>query len=105
MDLSIVPGVAGKPFNTPAYSLGTGVARSIDDRVELDAFLRKLRTECSNPYAAEREYYLGVREAEIEALHGRKLDLSARMPACLADAAMVRLAAELRRAIAGDLSA
>jgi phospholipid-binding lipoprotein MlaA len=86
-----VPAAVGAPFSSPAYATGTGVARSLDDRVELDGFLRRLRSECSNPYAAEREYYLSLREAEIAALHGRPFDLESRLPACLAEGPLVRL--------------
>lgn len=91
LDLSLVPGVAGKPFSSPAYALGTGVARSLDDRVELDDFLRRLRSECTNPYAAERDYYLSVREAEIANLRKRPFDLQSRLPACLAEGPKVRV--------------
>jgi len=91
LDLSLVPGVAGKPFSSPAYALGTGVARSLDDRVELDAFLRRLRSDCTNPYAAERDYYLAVREAEIAALRKKPFDLESRLPACLAEGPRVRV--------------
>lgn len=91
LDLSLVPGVVGKPFSSPAYALGTGVARSLDDRVELDDFLRRLRSECTNPYAAERGYYLAVREAEIASLRKRPFDLESRLPACLAEGPRVRV--------------
>ncbi|NBW76942.1 MAG: VacJ family lipoprotein [Sphingomonadaceae bacterium] len=91
LDLSLVPGVAGKPFSSPAYALGTGIARSLDDRVELDDFLRRLRSQCTNPYAAERDYYLAVREAEIAALRKRPFDLESRLPACLAEGPMTRV--------------
>lgn len=91
LDLSLIPAAAGKPFNSPLYATGTGVARSLDDRVEIDDFLKRLRSDCSNPYAAEREYYLTIREAEIAALHGREFDLAERLPACLADGPLVRV--------------
>jgi len=91
LDLSLVPAVAGPPFNSPAYALGTGISRSLDDRVELDEFLRRLRSECTNPYAAERDYYLAVREAEIAALRKRPFDLASRLPACLAEGPKVRV--------------
>jgi len=91
LDLSLVPAVAGQPFSSPAYALGTGVARSLDDRVELDAFLRRLRSDCTNPYAAERDYYLAVREAEIAALRKKPFDLESRLPACLVDGPRVRV--------------
>ena len=67
------------------------MARSLDDRVEIDGFLRRLRSECTNPYAAEREYYLAIREAEIAALRGKEFDLEARLPACLAEGPLVRV--------------
>lgn len=91
LDLSLVPSAIGRPFSSPLYATGTGVARSLDDRVEIDGFLRRLRSECSNPYAAERDYYLSVREAEIAALHGRPFDLESRLPSCLADGPLVRV--------------
>lgn len=91
LDLSLIPGVAGKPFSSPLYATGTGVARSLDDRVEIDGFLRRLRSDCTNPYAAQREYYLAVREAEVAALRGRDFDLDARLPACLAEGPLARL--------------
>lgn len=91
LDLSLIPAAAGKPFNSPLYATGTGVARSLDDRVEIDGFLRRLRSECTNPYAAEREYYLAIREAEIAALRGKEFDLEARLPACLAEGPLVRV--------------
>lgn len=91
LDLSLVPAMAGAPFSSPVYATGTGIARSLDDRVEIDGFLRRLRSDCSNPYAAEREYYLAIREAEIAALHGREFDLESRLPACLADGPLVRV--------------
>ena len=91
LDLSLVPAVAGPPFSSPTYALGTGVARSLDDRVELDPFLRRLKSECTNPYAAERDYYLAVREAEIAALRQRPFDLDSRLPACLAEGPKVRV--------------
>lgn len=91
MDLSLVPAAAGEPFSSPLYATGTGVARSLDDRVEIDGFLRRLREDCSNPYAAERDYYLAVREAEIAALRNRKFDLAGRLPACLAEGPRVRV--------------
>ena len=91
LDLSLLPGAAGRPFSSPLYATGTGIARSLDDRVEIDGFLRRLRSDCSNPYAAEREYYLAIREAEIAALRGREFDLESRLPACLADGPLVRV--------------
>lgn len=83
LDLSLLPATAGSPFNTPYYSLGTGVIRSLDDRIDFDDTLRKLRDECPDFYASERQWYLATREADIADLHGRHVDVVALMPECL----------------------
>ena len=70
LDLALLPSALGSPFNTPYYSIGTGVLRSVDDRVEMDELLREFR-EANDPYAAERTWYLEKREAEIRALRGK----------------------------------
>jgi phospholipid-binding lipoprotein MlaA len=59
------------PFKHPAYSIGASVVRSLDYRVEFDDTLRKLNIEAKDPYAATRTYYLAMRQAEIDALHGK----------------------------------
>lgn len=83
LDLSLVPTVVKGPFKSPYYSLGTGVVRSLDDRVEFDDTLRKLREECPDFYASERQWYLATRKADIEDLHGRHIDVVALLPECL----------------------
>lgn len=70
LDLALLPSALGSPFNTPYYSVGTGVLRSVDDRVEMDELLRQFR-DANDPYAAERTWYLEKREAEIRALRGK----------------------------------
>jgi phospholipid-binding lipoprotein MlaA len=82
LDLSVLP-LAGKPFNSPQYSLVTGTLRSIDDRVIFDALFKQMRNDCPDYYAAEREWYLQTRKAEIEKLHGHKYDIDAHLPDCL----------------------
>lgn len=83
LDLSLVPAVGGSPFNTPYYSLGTGTVRSLDDRVAFDETLRKLRNDCPDSYAAEREWYLATRAADLAALKGKPYDLIGALPDCL----------------------
>ncbi len=83
LDLSFLPTLGGAPFNTPYYSLGTGTIRSLDDRVEFDETLRKLRNDCPDFYASERQWYLATRKADIEDLHGRHVDVVALLPECL----------------------
>lgn len=83
LDLSLLPTLGGAPFNTPYYSLGTGTVRSLEDRVEFDDTLRKLRNDCPDFYASERQWYLATRKADIEDLHGRHIDVVALLPECL----------------------
>ncbi|MFM5930553.1 MAG: VacJ family lipoprotein [Novosphingobium sp.] len=70
LDKSFLPALAGSPFNQSALALGTGVVKSLDDRVELDDKFKEFRAS-GDAYVAEREWYLAKRHAEIEALHGR----------------------------------
>ena len=71
VDLSLVPTVAGKPFNDPIFALGKGTISSLDERVENDEQIRKAR-ESADPYTTSREYYLQKRREEIAALHSKK---------------------------------
>jgi len=93
LDLSLVPMAVGKPFNRPEYSLATGTLKSIDERLEMDDVLMTIREECPDPYVADRAWYLAKRHAEVEALHGRTVDLMANLPPCLADGLRARAAA------------
>ncbi|PLK25576.1 VacJ family lipoprotein [Novosphingobium sp. TH158] len=70
LDKSFLPAAVGEPFANSAYALGTGVVKSLDDRVELDEKFQEFRAT-GDAYVAEREWYLGKRRDEIEALHGR----------------------------------
>lgn len=72
MDLMLLPVAIGKPFNNIYYAVPAGILSSLDDRAEFDAELTRLRTETNDPYAALRAYYLNKRQAEIDALRGRK---------------------------------
>ena len=79
LDLSLVPSAVGAPFNTPAYSLSNGVLKSLDDGVEADAKLREFRA-ATDPYTAEREWYLATRAADIAALHGQSVPVPVAKP-------------------------
>lgn len=72
MDLSLLSVTIGGPFSSPYYSPARGTLSSIDDRVEFDTELRRLRDESPDGYDSLRKYYLDKRAAEIDALHGRK---------------------------------
>ena len=79
LDLSLVPSAVGAPFNTPAYSLSNGVLKSLDDRVE-GGVKRRTFQAADDPYAAEREWYLAMRAADIAALHGKPAPAPAPVP-------------------------
>jgi phospholipid-binding lipoprotein MlaA len=68
LDVAVVPTAVGHPFNTPAYSIGTGVVKSLNDRVEFDEQIVANRAK-ADPYVATRDFYLKRRQAEVDALH------------------------------------
>lgn len=70
LDQAVVPFAFGKPFNRPAYVIPTSVVSQLDDRVQFDDQIRKLR-ESDDPYTATRDFYLKRRQAEIDALRGK----------------------------------
>lgn len=71
LDLSLVPVVAGKPFNTPYYALPKGGLSALDERANNDEEFKRIQ-ESGNPYAAQRTWYLTRRKAEILALHSQE---------------------------------
>lgn len=80
IDGLLLPTAIGKPFNRLSYTVPTGVLRSLDHRAEFDEQLNKLRNESSDPYIAAREYYLQQRQAEIDALHVKRVARRASAP-------------------------
>ena len=70
MDLAFLPTLLGKPFNQMVYTVPAGALNLLDDRVAFDEQLQKIRNS-DDPYAAQREYYMTTRQAEIDALRGR----------------------------------
>lgn len=70
IDKSFLPTLAGAPFNRPVFAMSTGVIKAVDDRVELNGEITAFRAS-TDPYVAEREWYLAKRRDEIAALHGR----------------------------------
>jgi len=58
----------GKPFNRPYYSIPAITIDALNDRIEQDAVLTKMREESPDPYVATRELYLKQRRAEIAAI-------------------------------------
>lgn len=79
-DRLVLPLAVGTPFNTLVYSVPTTALRSIDRRAEVDEQIQDLRS-AGNPYAASREFYLERRQAEIDALRGRRAPTAQDAPA------------------------
>jgi len=74
LDRAAVPFAVGKPFNKPYYAIPAGVIDSLNDRIEMDGQLNKLREESPDPYVATRDLYLKQRRAEIGAICPRHGD-------------------------------
>lgn len=74
VDLSIIPFVAGKPFNSPYYAIPVGALTSLESRIETDAQIDAIRERCGDGYAANRDLYLIQRKIEINRLRGRTSD-------------------------------
>lgn len=70
VDRLMVPVVVGTPFNTFYYGIPTNILKSLDERVETQAELQRMK-DANDPYLTYRKTYLRARFAEIEALHGR----------------------------------
>lgn len=70
-DVAVWPRPVGAPFNKMAYTLPTGLIDAIDYRAEFEDKLQRLRASGKHPYVARREFYLWMRQAEIDELHGR----------------------------------
>lgn len=72
IDLSIIPAVAGKPFNDPLYAIPVGALNSLETRIEIDGDIETIRQKCSDRYSATRDLYLIQRQIEIDSLRGRE---------------------------------
>lgn len=71
VDLSIIPAVAGKPFNDPYFAIPVGALTSLESRIETDSQIDAIREKCGDPYAATRDLYLIQRKVEIDRLRGK----------------------------------
>lgn len=70
-DLLILPSILPAPFKDPTVSLAKGSLNALDERVNFDEDLERLRGDSDASYAAVRDYYLTRRQAEIDYLRGR----------------------------------
>lgn len=74
LDKPVFTLVLGQPFNRPYYSIPAITIDALNDRIEQDAVLTRLREESPDPYVAVRELYLKQRRAEIAAICPRPGD-------------------------------
>lgn len=71
LDKAFMPALVGPPLSKPAFAIGSGTIKSLDDRVAFNSKLEEFR-DTGDAYTAERQYYLKQRSDEIEALHRRR---------------------------------
>ena len=71
VDMSVLPTAVGKPFTDPIVAISKGALSSIDDRVQDNEILTQVQ-QSDEPYTTMREYYLKKRQAEIDALKGKR---------------------------------
>ncbi len=70
-DGSIMPVIGDNPFASPTFAAPASTLRTLDHRAEIDGRLQAIR-DTGDHYAASRQRYLEMRQAEIDALHGKK---------------------------------
>jgi phospholipid-binding lipoprotein MlaA len=68
LDRGVLPAAVGAPLDKPYYAIPTNVIDSLNDRIEIDGQLARIREESADPYTATRELYLRQRKAEIAAI-------------------------------------
>lgn len=74
VDLSIIPTVAGKPFNQLIYSIPVGTLSALETRIRTDDQIDAIRDRCGDAYSASRDIYLIQRQLEIDGLRGKQSD-------------------------------
>jgi phospholipid-binding lipoprotein MlaA len=72
LDRAVLPAVVGAPLDQPYYAIPANVIDSLNDRIDIDDQLKRIREDEANPYAATRELYLRQRKAEIAAICPKK---------------------------------
>lgn len=92
LDQAIVPLAVGSPLNTPYYAVPAYAVNSLQFRIEFDERLGQIR-DSVDPYAAMRESYLCLREADIAALRNRPPPRDCSIDALMADPVPVAAAA------------
>lgn len=74
VDLSVIPTIAGKPFNKPLYAIPIGALNSLESRIIIDDQINAIRDRCGDPSGATRDIYLIQRQLEIDALRDKVSD-------------------------------
>lgn len=72
LDRAALPAVVGKPLDQPYYAIPANVIDSLNDRIDIDDQLERIRENAADPYAATRDLYLKQRKAEIAAICPKK---------------------------------
>lgn len=80
VDQLLLPMALGRRFTKPEFVIPIVVLNELNKRIEFDDELRAIRAT-RDPYVAARTYYLQKRQAEIDALHGRKDSIGVKVPA------------------------
>lgn len=83
-DVSVLPTVVGKPFDSLVYAVPAYTVNSLEFRIEFDEKLTQIR-DSVDPYTAMREVYLCQREADIAALKNRPPPRDCSVDALMAD--------------------
>lgn len=68
IDLLVLPVAVGKPFNKSAFAIPATTISQLNDRVDRDAEITRIRETSDDPYAETRQLYLELRQREIDAL-------------------------------------
>jgi phospholipid-binding lipoprotein MlaA len=79
VDLLVFPTFFGNSFRKPVIITPIFVLNELNRRIEIDDEIREIQAT-RDPYVAARTYYLQKRQAEIDALHGRKASSPAVTP-------------------------
>lgn len=72
LDLFVLPSIYGKLMRKREIFVPIAVLSALDHRLAIDDNLKAIRAS-RDPYLATRTYYLQKRQAEIDALRGRKV--------------------------------
>lgn len=75
-DATVLPNLAGAPFNRLEYGATAYVITGLEGRIEFDEELQVIR-DADEPYASMREAYLARRARDIAALRGDSSDSAA----------------------------